>query len=200
MGLAVLVLGLVLFIGAHVLVSLRERRAALVKQLGEWPYKGAIALVSLLGIVLIGWGFAEYRAGGGWIELWNPPTWTRHLAALLNWPAIVMVTAAYIPGNIKRTLKHPMLSGVKLWAVAHLLSNGDLGSILLFGSILAWAVYDRISLKRRSDPGGPPIPIGGRRNDILAVVVGTVIYLALAFVFHPLVIGRAVFGSPALGT
>ncbi|NVO16546.1 MAG: NnrU family protein [Rhodoplanes sp.] len=200
MGLAVLVLGLALFIGAHVVVSLRDRRAALVARLGEWPYKGLISLVSLAGILLIAWGFAEYRDDGQWIELYDPPTWTRHLAALLIWPAVIMVTAAYIPGNIKRTLKHPMLTGVKLWAVAHLIANGDIGSVILFGSILAWAVYDRITLKRRSDPGAPPIPVGGRRNDILAVVVGTILYLALAFVFHPLVIGRAVFGSPALGT
>ncbi|RAI45140.1 NnrU family protein [Rhodoplanes roseus] len=200
MGLAVLILGLVLFIGPHVFVSMRDRRAALIGRIGELPYKALISVASLLGIVLIGWGFAEYRAEGEWIELYDPPTWTRHLSALLMWPAVVMVTAAYIPGNIKRTLKHPMLSGVKLWAVAHLIANGDLGSILIFGSILAWAVYDRITLKRRSDPGAPPIPVGGRRNDILAVVVGTILYLALAFVFHPLVIGRAVFGSPALGT
>lgn len=200
MGLAVLVLGLALFIGAHVVVSLRDRRAALIARLGEWPYKGVMSAVSILGVVLIGWGFAEYRAGGEWIELYVPPTWARHLSAVLVWPAVIMVTAAYIPGNIKRVLKHPMLSGVKLWAVAHLISNGDLGSVLIFGSILAWAVYDRISLKRRTDPGAPPIPVGGRRNDILAVVVGTILYLALAFVFHPLVIGRAVFGTPALGT
>jgi uncharacterized membrane protein len=112
---------------------------------------------------------------------------------LLVWPAIVCVVAAYIPGDIKRVLKHPMLVGVKLWAVAHLISNGDLGSIILFVSILAWAVYDRITLKRRSDPGSLPIPIGGRRNDFFAVAVGTVIYFALGFWFHPWVIGVPVF-------
>jgi uncharacterized membrane protein len=99
-------------------------------------------------------------------------------------------------------LKHPMLVGVKLWAVAHLISNGDLGSMIIFIAVLAWAVYDRITLKRRSDPGGPPIPIGGRRNDIAAVIVGTILYFALALVFHPLVIGKPVllFGPRALGT
>ena len=101
------------------------------------------------------------------------------------WPASIAVVAAYIPGNIKRVLKHPMLVGVKIWAVAHLCANGDLGGIILFGSVLAWAVYDRITLKRRSDAGAPPIPVGGRRNDIIAVVVGTIVYLALGFVFHP---------------
>ncbi len=88
-----------------------------------------------------------------------------------------------------------MLVGVKLWAVAHLIANGDLGSIILFGSILAWAVYDRITLKRRSDPGAPPIPGGGCRNDFIAVVVGTLVYFALGFWFHPCVIGVPVFGS-----
>jgi uncharacterized membrane protein len=88
-----------------------------------------------------------------------------------------------------------MLAGVKLWAAAHLLANGDLGSIILFGSFLAWAVLDRISLKRRADNGAPPIPIGGLGNDAIAVAVGIVAYLALGFVFHPVVIGVAVFGS-----
>lgn len=88
---------------------------------------------------------------------------------------------------------------MKLWAVGHLISNGDLGSIILFGSLLAWAVYDRITLKHRTDPGGPRIPVGGRRNDIIAIVVGTVLYLALGFLFHPLVIGVPVFGTLAHG-
>jgi uncharacterized membrane protein len=142
--------------------------------------------------VLIGWGFARYRAQG-YIPVWEPPLWTRHVTVALVWPAIVCIVAAYIPGGIKRTLKHPMLVGVKLWAVAHLISNGDLGSIILFGGILAWAVVDRISLKRRSDPGGPDIPVGGWRNDLIAVVVGTLIYLALGFLFHPYVIGVPAF-------
>jgi uncharacterized membrane protein len=194
MGLAVLILGLVVFLGAHVFVTRREARAALVGRVGEWPYKGLFSLVSLAGLVLIVWGYAQYRATG-YVQVWTPPTWMRHVTVALVWPAIILVTAAYIPGNIKRTLKHPMLAGVKLWAFAHLLSNGDLGSIILFGAILGWAVYDRISLKRRTDAGAPPIPVGGWRNDALAVVVGTILYLALGFVFHPLVIGVPVFGK-----
>jgi uncharacterized membrane protein len=194
MGLAVLILGLVVFLGAHVFVTRREARAALVGRVGEWPYTGLFSLVSLAGLVLIVWGYAQYRATG-YVQVWTPPTWMRHVTVALVWPAIILVTAAYIPGNIKRTLKHPMLAGVKLWAFAHLLSNGDLGSIILFGAILAWAVYDRISLKRRTDAGAPPIPVGGWRNDALAVVVGTILYLALGFVFHPLVIGVPVFGK-----
>jgi len=194
MGLAVLVLGLVVFIGAHVFVTLRGRRAAVVARVGLGPYKGVFSLVSVVGLVLIGWGFAHYRADG-YINVWYPPPWTRHIVEALMWPASILLVAAYIPGNIRRAVKHPMLVAVKTWAVAHLCANGDVGSIILFGSILAWAVYDRITLKRRSDPGGPPIPYGGRRNDIVAVVVGTIVYLALGFVFHPIVIGVPAFGG-----
>jgi len=192
MGLAVLIIGLVVFIGAHVFVTRREARAALIARVGERPYKALFALVSLLGLALIVWGFARYQAEG-YVQIWSPPTWMRHVTVALVWPSIIFVTAAYIPGDIKRTLKHPMLVGVKLWAFAHLLSNGDLGGIILFASILAWAVFDRITLKRRTDAGAPPIPVGGRRNDIIAVVVGTILYLALGFWFHPYVIGKSVF-------
>ena len=198
MGLTVEIVGLVLFLGAHVFVSMRRRREALILSIGRGPYLGLFALVSIVGIVLIGFGFARYRAAG-LIPVWYPPPWTRQIVVALMWPASIAVVAAYIPGDIKRVLKHPMLVGVKLWAFAHLCANGDLGGIILFGSVLAWAVYDRITLKRRSDPGAPPIPIGGRRNDVIAVVVGTVLYLALGFLFHPLVIGLPAFGTPALG-
>jgi uncharacterized membrane protein len=192
MGLAILILGLILFVAPHVFVTQRAARAAAIARLGEWPYKGLFALVSIVGVILMGWGFARYRAAG-YIEVWYPPGWMRHVTVALTWPAIVFVVAAYIPGNIKRALKHPMLVGVKLWAFAHLLSNGDLGSIILFGGILAWAVFDRISLKRRTDPGAPPIPVGGWGKDAAAVVVGTLLYLALGFLFHPFVVGVPAF-------
>jgi uncharacterized membrane protein len=198
MGLALEILGLVVFLGMHVFVTMRDRRAVVVARIGEWPYRGLFSLVSIVGIVLIGYGFAAYRAAGP-IMVWYPPGWTRHIVVALMWPASIMIAAAYIPGNIKRVLKHPMLVGVKTWAFAHLCANGDLGGIILFGSVLAWAVYDRITLKRRKDAGAPPIPVGGTKNDIIAIVVGTIIYLALGFVFHPVVIGVPAFGTPALG-
>ena len=199
MGLVTLILGLVVFLGVHVLTSLRETRARLIERLGPGPYKALYSLIAAVGFVLIVIGFGRYRATG-WIDIWHPPAWTRVVAAVLIWPAFISVTAAYIRGDIARTLKHPMLVGIKLWAFAHLIANGDLGSIILFGSVLAWAVYDRISLKHRSDAGAPPIPYGGRQNDIIAVVVGTIIYLAFGLVFHPLWIGVPVFGSTALVT
>ena len=176
-------------------VTLRPQRTAVVKAIGEWPYKGLLSVVSLAGLYLIFKGFGAYRDAGP-IPLWSPPDFMRHVTEALMLPACIFLAAAYLPGNIKRVLKHPMLVAVKTWAFAHLCANGDLGGMILFGSILAWAVYDRITLKRRSDPGGaPPIPaIRGNPNDLLAIVVGTIVYFALGYVFHPIVIGVPAFG------
>jgi len=193
MGLAVMILGLALFLGIHLLPAQRELRGRIVASLGEGPYKGLYALVSIIGIAMIAWGFGHYRATG-WIDIWDPPRALKHVTVALMLPAVILVVAAYLRGHIYTALKHPMLAGVKLWAAAHLLANGDLGSIILFGSFLAWAVADRISLKRRADAGGPPIPVGGWGNDMIAVAVGIVVYLALAFAFHPVVIGVSVVG------
>jgi len=193
MGLLVMILGLVLFFGVHTLTTQREMRARVIAASGEGGYKIGYTLVSLLGFVLIVWGFAHYRAAGMW-EIWTPPTALKHLAVALMLPAVILVVASYIRGRIYTRLKHPMLAGIKLWAAAHLLANGDLGSIILFGSFLGWAVFDRISLKHRADSGAPPIPVGGPSNDLIAVAVGIVAYLALAFAFHPVVIGVPVFG------
>nr|WP_275944466.1 NnrU family protein [Microvirga flocculans] len=185
-----LVLGLAVFLGIHSFSMARERRAALVATIGEGPYKGLYSLLSLTGVVLIVIGFGQYRAGG-YIPVWDPPVWTRHLAFLLVWIAFVCFAAAYLPGTIKARLKHPMLAGVKIWAFAHLLANGDLGSILLFGSFLAWAVVARISAKRRDVAAqhGGTAPPAGIRNDVLAVLIGTAIYLAFLFRLHTLLIG-----------
>ncbi len=193
MGLAIMILGLAVFIGGHSFTTQRKPRAELVTRLGEGAYKGIYSIVSLIGLVLIVYGFAQYRATG-WIEIWSPPVWTRHLASLLVLFAVICIVAAYSPGHIKRVLKHPMLVGVKLWATAHLIANGDLGSIILFGSILGWAVFDRISLKRRTDPGAPPISVGGWSRDAIAVAGGLVLYLVLGLWFHPYVIGVPAFG------
>jgi uncharacterized membrane protein len=193
MGLAVMILGLVLFLGIHTLPAQRELRARAIAAMGEGSYKLVYALISVLGIALIAWGFAHYRATG-WIDIWSPPKALKHITLALMLPAVILVVAAFLRGHIYTSLKHPMLAGVKLWAAAHLLANGDLGSIILFGSFLGWAVFDRISLKRRSDVGGPPIPVGGWGNDMIAVAVGIVVYLALAFAFHPVVIGVPVVG------
>jgi uncharacterized membrane protein len=196
MGLALEILGLIVFLGPHVFVTMRNERAALIARLGEWPYRGLFSLVSIIGVVLIGYGFSLYRAAGP-IAVWYPPPWTHHIVEGLMWPASIAVVAAYIPGMIQHLLKHPMLVGVKLWAFAHLCANGDLGGIILFGAVLAWAVYDRIAVKRRGVSAAPPVPAGRPMNDVIAVIVGTLVYLALGFVFHPLVIGVPAFSTPA---
>src|ERR1041384_1716757 len=193
MALVILIVGLAVFIGMHLVTTQRDRRAALIARIGEGPYKGLLSLVSVVGVVLIAWGFGRYRATGCGV-VWSPPLWTRHVVVALMWIASICIVAAYSPGKIKATLKHPMLVGVKIWAAAHLIANGDLGSIVLFGSILGWAVFDRISLKRRADPGGPVIPVGVARQDVIAVIGGTVLYLLLGFVFHPWVVGVPAFG------
>ena len=194
MGLIVMIVGLGLFFGVHTLTTQRALRARLIKATGEGGYKIGYTLVSLAGFALIIWGFAHYRSSG-LIEVWSPPKALKHLNTALMLPAVILVVAAYMRGRIYTTLKHPMLAGVKLWAFGHLLANGDLGGIILFGSFLAWAVFDRISLKHRADAGGPPIPVGGIGNDLIAVAVGIVVYLALGFAFHPVVIGVPVFGA-----
>jgi uncharacterized membrane protein len=194
MGLLVMIAGLALFLGVHTLTTQRGVRAQIIASAGEGGYKIGYSLISAAGLALIVYGFARYRAVG-WIDVWYPPTAFKHIAAALMLPSVILVVASYARGRIYATLKHPMLAGVKLWAVAHLMANGDLGSIILFGSFLAWAVFDRISLKRRSDAGGPPIPVGGPGNDLIAIAVGIVAYLALTFAFHPIVIGVPVFGS-----
>jgi uncharacterized membrane protein len=193
MGLGILVLGLLVFLGTHVFVSFRGARADVIARMGLPAYRGAFALISLIGLVLIVWGYGRYRAHG-WIEIWTPPDFMRHITVGLMLFAVIFIVAAFIPSHIKTRLKHPMLAGVKTWAFAHLLSNGDLGSILLFGTFLAWAVYARISAKRRGDTGPLAYP-SGWANDLLVVVLGIIVYLALGYVFHPAVIGVPVFGK-----
>jgi uncharacterized membrane protein len=193
MGLAILILGLAVFLGAHTFTTMHDARQTVIARTGLLPYKGLYSLVSIIGFVLIVVGFARYRQSG-WVDVWLPPAWTRHATVPLVWLAFIAVTAAYFPGEIKRRLKHPMLVGVKLWAFGHLIANGDRGSIILFGSVLAWAVYDRITLKSRKDPGAPPIPVRGWGNDAVAVGIGTIVFLAFGYVLHPLWIGVPVFG------
>lgn len=192
MGLAILIVGLAVVLAPHILTAFCAARQDVVDRVGEGPYKGLYSLVSLIGLAGIVYGYASYRSAG-YIQIWNPPLWTRHVAVALVWPAIICIVATYSPGRIKTTLKHPFLVGIKLWALAHLIANGDLGSILLFGSLLAYAVFDRISLKRRTDPGSPPIPVGRVKNDVIAVVGGTILYLLLGWLFHPYVIGVPAF-------
>lgn len=192
-----LVVGLVLFLGGHAVSMKRDLRASLIARLGDGGYKALYSVVSLLGFVLIVYGFGAYRAGG-YIPVWEPPAFTRHIAALLNLPIFILIASLYLPGKIKAAAKHPMLLAVKIWATAHLIANGDLGSILLFGSFLAWAVMARISAKRRPEAVAAQLAAAGQggfgRNDALAIVIGLAAYVAFAFWLHPLLIGVSVTG------
>ena len=187
MGLLVMILGLVLFFAAHTFTTKREARAEAIARLGERTYKILYSLVSVAALVLIVRGFGHYREAGIW-NVWEPPTFLKYITVVLMLPAFILFVASYIRGHIFATVKHPMLASTKLWAAGHLLANGDLGSIILFGSFLGWAGYDRFSLKHRTDSGGPPIPVGGVTNDLIAITVGVAAYLALAFYVHPVVI------------
>jgi len=194
MGLGILILGLAVFLATHVFVSFREARANIIERVGLSLYRSLFAIVSLAGLALIVWGYAQYRAHG-LIQLWSPPAFMRHITIGLVLFAAIFFVAAFLPSYIRSKLKHPMLATVKTWALAHLLSNGDLGSVLLFGTFLAWGVYARIAAKRRGDIGAAAKPApDGWTNDIVVVVIGIAVFLALGFWFHPYVIGVPVFG------
>lgn len=178
--------GLALFILSHGFTTMREQRAAVIVRIGEGPYKIVYSVVAIVAILMIAYGYGDWRAAGPAV-LWDPPVWTRHLSLFLMLLASIALVAAYSAGRIKAVLRHPMLVSVKTWAVAHLLANGDIATIVLALAVLAWAVYVRISMKRRepSPPRGPKGWVG----DALALVGGVVLYLFLAYIFHPYVIG-----------
>ncbi|QCK86982.1 NnrU family protein [Phreatobacter aquaticus] len=183
-----LIVGLGIFLGVHGLTMMRAPRAALIGKVGPGPYKGLYTLAAFAGLALIIYGFGAARAAG-YVQIWNPPRFLGHVTALLVTIAFISLAAAYAPnGKIKSTLKHPMLVGVKAWALGHLLANGDLASILLFGGFLAWAVASRISLKSRPDkvePASAPWGIG----DAIAIGGGLVATVVMAIWLHPLLIG-----------
>jgi uncharacterized membrane protein len=191
-----LILGLVLFLGIHSvsIVSVNGRNR-LVQQMGEGPWKGLYSLVSLAGFVLIVVGYGAAREAP--VLLYTLPNGFRHLAALLMLPVFVLLLATYLPGRIQRTAKHPMLLAVKLWALAHLLANGTLADVLLFGGFLAWAVVDRISVKKRAAAGqlraGPVLP-GSKANDAIALVGGLGLYVLFVVWAHAFLIGVRPFG------
>jgi uncharacterized membrane protein len=181
---AMLILGLVLFIGAHATPTFPDFRAALAARVGLGPYKLLFTVASLAGLVLIVLGASALRGSPADTAIWSPPLWTRHLALALMLPAFVLVASANIPSHIRDKARHPMLAGVKIWALAHLLANGDLLALLLFGSILAFAIYDRISLKRRAVAAKSPAQ--GWGGDAAAVVVGAALWAVTLFWLHPL--------------
>ena len=184
-----LIVGLVLFFGIHsVSIFAEPQRERLRAKLGDGAWKGLYSIISLVGLVLLIYGYGEARLQPQ--VLYVPPPWLRHLAMLLLIPVFILLLATYLPGRIKTAVKHPTFTSIKLWAFAHLLANGMLADVLLFGAFLAWAVAGRISMKRRSDralPGAPPSAI----NDVIAIVGGLALYVAFAFWAHAWLIGVA---------
>lgn len=189
-----LVLGLVLFLGVHsVRIMADGWRSRTVARIGEGPWKGAYSVVSLLGFVLVVWGFSQARMTP--LQLWSPPLGMRHLAWLLTWLAFVMVVAAYVPGNaIKARLHHPMVLGVITWALAHLLVNGNLAHVVLFGSFLVWAVFDFSAARRRDRAGNVSYPPGRAMPTVVTVVLGTIAWAGFAMWLHGRWIGIRVMG------
>lgn len=191
---AILILGLVLFLGTHSTgLFARDWRNGMVNRLGESPWKLIYALVSLVGFVLIVWGYGLARTDPTW--LWHSPTWTRHLAALLTLPAFILLVAAYVPGNgIKAKLGHPMVLAVKLWAFSHLLSNGSLADVFLFGSFLVWAIVAFAKLRRRDRAEGVVRVKAGVMRSVIAVVLGLVLWAVFAMYLHRVLIGVSPLG------
>lgn len=170
----VLIVGLALFFGVHSLAIVAPGfRSRMLDRLGEGGWKGSYGIASLLGfaLIIIGFGLARRTPA----VLYLPPHWLKEVALILMLPVFPLLVAAYLPGRIKTAAKYPMLAAVKFWAFAHLLANGTLADVLLFGGFLAWAVADRISFKRRP-PQSLRAAAPGRWNDFIAVVVGLAVY------------------------
>lgn len=186
-----LICGLAVFIGVHLVTTVTASRARLIGRLGEGGYKGLYSLVSAIGLVLIVMGIA----GAPVVNVWFPPVWTRHLAFLIMLPVFPLLVMTYLPGRLKGTIHHPMLLAVKLWAIAHLLAKGTLAAMILYAAILAWAVFDLISVKGRERAGLVRIASGPVRNDILAVLIGLGVYAGMLVWGH-----GALIGVPLLST
>jgi len=190
----ILILGLLIFLGVHSTRIVADSwRTAQVRRLGEGPWKGIYSLLSLAGFGLIIWGFGLAREQP--VVLWTAPVAMRHVASLLTLIAFVLLAAAYVPRNqIKSSMRHPMLLAVKFWAFAHLLSNGRVADLLLFGSFLAWAVVCFIAARQRDRAAGTSYPPGTAAGSATAVVVGAAAWAGFAFWLHGALIGVRPFG------
>ncbi|MDO8787352.1 MAG: NnrU family protein [Sulfuritalea sp.] len=191
---SLLILGLIVFLGAHsVRIFAGDWRDAQIVRLGEMRWKGVYSLISAVGLGLIIWAYGIARAESS--MLWVAPVWTRHLAALLTLPAFILLVAAYLPGShIKAAVGHPMVAGIKLWALAHLLANGKSAAVMLFGAFLIWAVLDFISARRRDRLAGRTYPVLGWSRDALVIVIGLVAWALFALYGHGWLIGVRPFG------
>ena len=188
-----LIVGLALFLGIHsISIVSPSWRDAQIARYGLTSWKGLYSVVSIIGFVLLIYGYGVARQAP--LVLYTPPAAMRHIVLLLMVPVFPLLLATYLPGRIKTAAKHPMLLAVKIWAAAHLLANGTLPDVLLFGSFLAWAVADRIAAKRRivarTLPGAPPSPI----NDVIALAGGLAVYVVFLLWAHRWLIGVSPLG------
>jgi uncharacterized membrane protein len=189
-----LILGVILFLGLHSSrVFADGLRGRIIAERGVNTWKGLYSIISIVGFVLIIYGYGQARLAP--TILWIPPVWTRHVAALLTLPAFILLVAAYVPKNaIKAKLGHPMLLGTKLWAAAHLLANGSLADVILFGSFLVWAILCFRAAKQRDRAAGTIYTSNGVLPTIIAVVVGIGAWAAFALYLHAAWIGVRPFG------
>ena len=188
-----LVAGLILFLGVHsVRIFAEPWRVRTIARIGEKPWKGVYSLISIAGFVLLVWGYGQARQQG--VVLFEPPVFMRHITSLLMLVSFVLLAAAYVPGNhIKARLGHPMIIGVKVWAFAHLLANGRLSDVVLFGAFLAWAIADFIAARKRDRAAGTVYPPGDELRTVLTVVAGVVAWAVFVAGLHLWLIGGAPF-------
>jgi uncharacterized membrane protein len=191
---AVLILGLVLFLGVHSTRIVADSwRTATIARIGEKPWKGLYALASIAGFALIVWGFGLARRNP--VYLWEAPMGLRHVAGALLLVAFVLLVATYVPRNsIKAKLHHPMVLSVKVWALAHLLSNGNLADVVLFGAFLVWAVFSFRAARQRDRAAGTVYPAGTAAATAITVAVGIAAWAVFAFWAHGYLFGVRPFG------
>lgn len=188
----VMILGLVLFLGMHsTRIFADDWRRARIDQFGEKAWTGFASVLSLVGFILIVWGYGMARVDPTW--LWVPPLWTFHVTALFNLVAFIILAAAFVPNNhIKARLGHPMVIAVKVWALGHLFANGTLADVILFGSLLVWAVLSFRAARKRDSAQGMAPAAATLKADAITVVVGLVGYLAFSLFLHEWLIGKPV--------
>jgi uncharacterized membrane protein len=191
---AILILGLVIFVGVHsIRLVAPSWRDAQIARLGERGWKALYSVASIVGFVLIVWGYALARRTPA--VLWMPPLGIRHLTALLVLVAFILIFAAYVPGNrMKRAIGHPMMAGVAIWALGHLLANGTVNAIVLFGVFLIWGAAGALMLRRRDRAAGVRYPAGTLAGDAKAVIIGLVAWAVFAFALHRWLIGVSPLG------
>ena len=189
-----LVLGLVLFLGVHsVRIVADGWRTQMRARLGEGAWKGLYSVASVVGLVLVVWGYGLARQQP--VVLWQPPVMMKHLNSLFTLAAFILLAAAYVPRNhFKARLHHPMVLGVKLWAFGHLLATAKLADVVLFGAFLLWAILDFRAARGRDRALGTTYAAGSMGGTLVTLVVGVVAWAAFAFWAHAAWIGIAPFG------